>query len=105
VYDEEPRFYYFLCEIDRKRLAGATCKPSTSATTVPAKKPKLGATVLSRPESGLPASPQDTNKSWELAAVDIEAINLVPTIEAAKDKEEYDKIVSVVFRNRNRRVS
>ncbi|XP_065226562.1 integrator complex subunit 1 [Planococcus citri] len=83
---------------DRKRLVGtaAACKPSISATVQPAKKPKLGGAILSRPESIPSATSTDTVKSWELLGVDIEAINLVPTIEAAKEKEEYDKITAIL---------
>lgn len=69
-----------------------------SATLQPAKKPKLASTVLSRPETlTVPSTSQDATKSWELAAVDIEAVDLLPTIEAAKEKDEHDKIVSCNF--------
>lgn len=88
----------FFFSLDRRRLAGSAVGPSISAAVQPAKKPKLTSAVLSRTDTFVPTTTvQDVGKSWEQAAIDIEAIDLVPTIEAAKDKDENEKIVNIIF--------
>lgn len=78
-----------------RRIGSTPIGPIISASVQPAKKPKLSAGVLSRPDTfaTTSATQPDINKSWEHVAIDIEAVDLIPTIEAAKNKEENEKIV------------
>lgn len=93
--------YWFLCvvwfSLDRRRLSSATTGSSSisSSVTQPSKKPKLTSGVLSRPNPFLPPTvSQEPGKSWEHIAIDVEPIDLVPTVIEAKEKNENEKIVS-----------
>lgn len=87
----------FISFSDRRRIGSSNVGvgPSIQANPQPAKKPKLASGVLSRSSALLPASAssQDAAKSWEHIAVDIESIDLVPSVIEANDNDEADKVV------------
>ncbi len=86
--------FFLYVRVDRRRIGTSAVGPAIAASVQPTKKPKLTASVLSRPNPLLaPSTSQEPTKSWEHSAIDIESIDLVPTVIEAKENDEVLKVV------------
>lgn len=80
---------------DRRRISTSTVTPSVNAAVQPAKKPKLTSSVLSRPSPfAAPSAVHEFGKSWEYIAIDVDPVDLVPTVIEAEENDENEKVVS-----------
>jgi len=89
-------------DLDRRRIATSSVAATIPSNVPPAKKAKPAAGVLPRTNPFLPpnAVPEST-KSWEQGTIEVDSIDLVPTVVEAKENEEYEKVVSICVANEN----
>lgn len=84
--------------LDRRRIATSSASTTIASSVPPAKKPKLPVGVLPGTNPFLPPNAvPEPMKSWEQNAIEIDSIDLVPTVVEAKDNEEYEKVVSTLL--------